>query len=126
MLVIMQIRNLIYVVVALIFSVVPSIASAAAINSIQDLASEIIKIINYVIPILIAVALVYFIWGMVKYIRDAGQEAKREEGRAVMIHGIIALFMMIAVWGIVNLLLSTFGLEGSALNQPPVPQFEAN
>jgi len=126
MLVIMQIRNLIYVVVALIFSVVPSIASAAAINSIQDLASEIIKIINYVIPILIAVALVYFIWGMVKYIRDAGQEAKREKGRAVMIHGIIALFMMIAVWGIVNLLLSTFGLEGSALNQPPVPQFEAN
>jgi hypothetical protein len=67
-----------------------------------------------VIPLIFAIAMVSFVWGAVKFfIIDSDEEAKREQGKQFMIWGIIALAVMISVWGLVNLLGSTFGVGGS-------------
>jgi hypothetical protein len=69
-----------------------------------------------VIPALFAVAMVTFIWGSIKFfIIEADEEAKREQGKQFMLWGIIALAVMISVWGLVGVLADTFGFPHSVL-----------
>jgi hypothetical protein len=63
-----------------------------------------------VIPFIFALAMVFFVWGAVKFfIINSDEEAKREQGKQFMLWGIIALAVMISVWGLVNILRTTFG-----------------
>jgi len=90
-----------------------------AVSNIQDLITLVLDILSlYVVPLLIAVAVVIFLAGVVKYITAGGDEEKRKEARNTMIYGIVGLFVMVAVWGLVWLLLNTFSLEEA---QPPYP-----
>lgn len=59
------------------------------------------------IPLAFALALLYFFWGVAKYINSgAGGEKAAEEGKRVMIWGIVALFIATSIWGIVNFIKS--------------------
>ena len=68
-------------------------------------------IVNPLIGLLIAMAVVWFIWGLVQFIWGAQSEEGRETGKRNMIWGIFGLFVMIAVFGILSLLLNTFGVN---------------
>ena len=69
-----------------------------------------------VIPFIFAVAMVSFVWGAVKFfIINSDEEAKREQGKQFMIWSIIALAVMISVWGLVNIVSVTFGIHNSVL-----------
>lgn len=61
--------------------------------------------------ILAGLALLYFFWGLIKFIVRAGDEEGRKEGKKAMMWGIMALFVMVSIWGIVTLLQSAFALE---------------
>ncbi len=90
------------------------------ISNLQDLANLIIGILNLLIPIVTGLGLLYFLWGVANFISSAGEEKKREEGKKTMWYGLIALVVMVSVWGIIALVRNTFGLNyGSA----PVPKF---
>ena len=54
-------------------------------------------------------AVIYFLWGVVKYVKHGGNKEKREEGVKTMFYGVIAIFVMVSLWGFVNILLNTFG-----------------
>ena len=90
------------------------------IGSFEGLVGRIKGIMILLIPILIALALLYFLWGVAEFILNAGSEEKRAEGRNKIIYGLIGLFVMIAVWGFVNVLLGTFRLD---LATPTFPRF---
>ena len=69
-----------------------------------------------IIPFIFAIAVVMFIWGAVKFfIINAGEEAKREQGKQFMIWGIIALAVMVSVWGLVRIVAETFVPNASIL-----------
>jgi hypothetical protein len=69
-----------------------------------------------VIPLIFALATLMFIWGVVQFfIIGANEEAKREQGKQFIIWGVIALTVMISIWGLVNILTSTFGVNSSIL-----------
>ena len=70
-----------------------------------------------------ALALVWFLWGLAMYILS-GPGEKADEGRSRMIYGIIALFVMISVWGLVRVLSNTFGT--AAGGSAPIPGVNAN
>lgn len=61
-----------------------------------------------------ALALLYFILGVTKYIYHSGDAEKRSEGYQMMIYGIIALFVMVSVWALVGVLSNTFLGGGSS------------
>ncbi|OGI92187.1 hypothetical protein A2933_01295 [Candidatus Nomurabacteria bacterium RIFCSPLOWO2_01_FULL_46_18] len=84
----------------------------------QDLIIYVISIINNaIIPLVFAIALVLFIWGVVQYVINAQDTEKKAKGRQFMIWGIIALTVMLTVWGLVAVLGRTFGLETRFLPQ---------
>ena len=62
-------------------------------------------------PVLIGFAVVYFFWGAVRFINSAGDEAKRREGKEGMLWGLIALFVIIAVWSLVGALFTGLGFS---------------
>ncbi len=79
----------------------------------QDLMNYLTCIIGQsIIPLLFALAVVMFIWGAIKFfIIDADEEAKRTQGKQFMIWGIVALAVMVSIWGLVNILTETFNID---------------
>jgi len=72
---------------------------------------ELYDTIDIAIPVLIALALALFLWGLVVFIAQSGNEQARTTGKQRMIWGVIALFVLVNVWGIVNLLQEMIGVE---------------
>ncbi len=98
----------------------PLVASAQALQPLKNLIVAVGGILNMLIPVLIAAALVVFFWGLVQYIRKSGEGF--EAGRNTMIAGIVSLFIMVSVWGLVNLAQNALGVNGSGSVQiPQVP-----
>jgi hypothetical protein len=84
----------------------------AAVGSIQELITEITKFVGkYLTPLIITLAFAAFLYGVLVYfIRVTDDIKKREEGRKYMIWGIIALFVMFSLWGILKIINTTFGV----------------
>jgi hypothetical protein len=100
----------------------PLFAHAATLSTaIQKIAD----ILGAIIPALFIIATIVFLWGVIQYITAGGDEEKIKTGRNYMIFGLIALFVMVAVWGIVRVLVSTFGVGGETIPDgptvPPLP-----
>ncbi len=70
---------------------------------------------NYLIPAVFGLALIFFFWGMATFILSAGNEEKRATGKQKMFWGIIILTVMVGIWGIVAVLLATFGIPSNGL-----------
>ena len=70
------------------------------------------NIINPIIEFAFLIAFVYFIYGVMEFIRGADNETKRTEGKQHMMWGIIGLVIMFGVFGIINILTNLFGIEG--------------
>ncbi len=60
------------------------------------------------IPVLILVGVVTFIAGILQFLNAGDDAEKRSSGRKIMIYGIIVLFVMVSIWGFVNILTQTF------------------
>ena len=74
-------------------------------NNFAELVGILINIISYVIPLIFAVTLVVIIVKIIDaWILHAGEDAKRAEGAQTVLVGVIALFFMSAVWGVLQLL----------------------
>jgi hypothetical protein len=85
------------------------LVSSAAINNISDFGSLIINTINNVIvPVLFAVAFIVFLWGaFTTFILGASEGEAKEKGKNLMLYGLIGFFVMVSIWGLVNLLTGT-------------------
>ncbi len=73
-------------------------------------------------PLLLTMAVIVFIVGVIKYISGADDSTKRTEGRNFIIYGLVGLFVLVSVWGLVGIIQGTFGL-GSL---PIIPQLQEN
>ncbi len=99
----------------------PAASACRQPNDIGQLFTFSICLISkYVIPFLFALALVMFIVGVLKYVKSGDNEEAREAGRGLMLFGIIALFVMTSVWGLVKILYSTI-FPASSFEMPALP-----
>ncbi len=89
-----------------------------SIADVFDLAICILK--KSVWPLLISISVIVFIVGVIKYIASGDDSGKREEGRNFILYGIVGLFVIVSVWGLVGVLQGTFGLG----NTPFIPQLQ--
>lgn len=80
--------------------------------------SNIIGIINNIlVPVLIAIAFVTFLWGVYKYF--ILPDGEREEGRQFIMYGIIGFVIIVSVWGLVNMVRVTLVPSTSGIPSYP-------
>ena len=80
--------------------------------------STVSKIINGLIPIVLAIAVLIFFWGLAMYMFNTNDTNKRTEGINIMFMGILAVFVMVSIWGIIRILQQTFKVDQA---KPIVP-----
>lgn len=66
-------------------------------------------ILNPIIGLLFALATVVFLYGLVRYLMSPGNEEIRKTNKQHMLWGIIGMFIMISVFGIMKIILNTVG-----------------
>lgn len=99
----------------------PFVTLAAGPVTFLTVLEDVAIILNkYVLPLLIVLAVVYFVWGVIQYTVSQDEEAKKG-ARGKIIQGIIGLFVIIAFWGIVFLISNTFSVGAARLNLNEVP-----
>jgi hypothetical protein len=106
---------------ALAFAQSPS-STGVSLNSLSSALQDVGTLINRVIPLLVGVAVVIFIFGIVRFILAAGDAEKRTEGRKYMVYSIIAIAVMLSVWALVAFVRNTFGLTGQNNTPTDFPQ----
>lgn len=98
-------------------------ATSACTNAqnINAILCKIGQILNAIVPLLIALGVVYFVWGVISFV-IAGDEEAKTKGRDRMIFGIIGLAVIIGLWGLVKIVTNTFGLNNTTtIELPTVP-----
>ena len=104
--------------------VLPSVAFAQF-GEIDNFISKISLFIqNRLIPLVFAVALLMFIWGMFKFfILGGDDEENRGKGKQLMLYSIAGFVLMVSIFGIVNLIANGLGFsdEENIQNIPNVP-----
>lgn len=65
------------------------------------------NIVQPLIKLMFIVAILVFVWGVVEMIINASNDTKRSEGQKHIMWGLIGLFIMFAVYGILNLIVNT-------------------
>jgi uncharacterized membrane protein YbhN (UPF0104 family) len=68
-------------------------------------------ILNPIILLLFSVALLVFFWGLFRFISNADNETERETGRQNIMYGLIGMFIMVSVYGLMRLVLGSFGIS---------------
>ena len=100
---------------------IPMLAFAQEFGNITTAVTQIGGIVALIIPIMFALAIIYFFWGLIKFIRSAGDPKAASEGKSIMIYGIIALAIMVSVYGLINWLTGTLALSNTAPTLPTIP-----
>lgn len=68
------------------------------------------EIINPLILFLFALAILFFLWGMLQFLFNQDNEEAINTGKSHMIWGIIGIAIMMGVWTIMNIILNTFNI----------------
>jgi phosphotransferase system glucose/maltose/N-acetylglucosamine-specific IIC component len=74
-------------------------------NKVNDL------ILNPIIMLLFAISFVYFVYGIITFIRLEPGDAKKTEARNAIIWGIVGMVIMFSVYGILTFIFDTFGIK---------------
>ncbi len=107
-------------------SLLPVLAFAGGANQTLGNVTTLVQgagnILKLLIPMAFALAIIYFFYGVAKYIGKGGDPKAQEEGKNIMIYGVIGIAVMASVYGIVAYLQSTVGITpGTTINVPTVP-----
>lgn len=89
--------------------------------TICGVGGTILYIINAIlVPVLFALAFIVFLYGVAKaYIFSGGEPEEVSKGHKLVLWGIVAFVVMLSLWGLVNVVASTFGLAGFTAPPPP-------
>ena len=101
----------------------PYLALAQNPERVDGLITLISNSLARLVPILVGVAVLVFIWGLIRNLMSSNPE-RRAEGRRIMIWGIIAIFVIVSIWGIIEYIQDLLGIPDVTL--PPPSPFPAN
>lgn len=112
-----------YSAVAIVTAFLPTIVFAQGVyTTVDTLINRLATWIPRLTGIVFALAILGFLWGLMLFIFSAGNEEKRSEGKGIMIWGLVAIFVMSSIYGIVRLAQNAVDVGGSGTLQPPTVQ----
>lgn len=102
-----------------ILSFSPVLAFAQTLSALNQFVTQLGAIVKLATPVVSGLALLVFFWGLVKYIFAQGNEESKADAKKIMLWGIIALFVMISIWGIITLIQTNLGVSNVQSVQTP-------
>ena len=83
---------------------------------------EIMLFLNGVlVPFLLAIGFFVFVWGVIKYFVIGGDnDDAKSSGKSLIIYAIAGFVVILAFWGIVNIISSGIGLNDAELQNTPI------
>lgn len=81
------------------------------------------QIVNPLITLLFALAVVFFLYGVLEFIIGQDNDEKKTSGKSHMLWGVVGLTIMIGVWTLLNIVLNTLNItyinpENNKVNLP--------
>ncbi|NTV22328.1 MAG: hypothetical protein HGB03_02055 [Candidatus Yonathbacteria bacterium] len=92
----------------------------AAPGTFSELATMLVEIIDVAVPVIVTLALVAFLFGLAKMLFSAGDSASYSEGSKIMVYGIVSLFVIVALWGLIEVAQQTI-FETTSTEVPQTP-----
>jgi hypothetical protein len=109
------------ILIGLLVLALPIVAEAAgAPRTFKELAGTIFSILSYGITMLVTAGIVLYLWGIASNMTKLSQGEVARAYRAYVLWGIIIIFVMVSIFGIVRLVTDTFFTSGN--NQVPQQQ----
>jgi uncharacterized membrane-anchored protein len=97
----------------------PFMALAAG-TELGDIFEKLGDLVQTLTPVIVAIALLAFFWGLAMYVLSfSGDDKEKKKGRDMMIYGVIVLFVMVSVWGLVQVLQNTFDIDTETNQEVP-------
>lgn len=87
---------------------VPHLAFAQ--QDFKSIVGSVTEFLLSLVPILSSLALLFFFWGLVQYVFQAGNQQAVEQSRQRMLWGIVGLFVIATIWALVTLVGGSFNL----------------
>ena len=88
-----------------------ALAVVTAPTDLKSFASLVVSMLGGIVGILFASLAVGLVYGVVLYFVHSDNEQKREEVRGYLLWGVIGIFIMVAVIGILQVVTNTFGVS---------------
>ena len=102
-----------------------ALSQTGEIDASEGLGRALYSVIDFInsaiLPFVFAIAVLVLIWGIFQFVTSGGDEEKRKKGRDTIVWGVIFLFVMLAIVGLVNLLVKTFDFNDRAIEAPFIP-----
>ena len=93
-------------------------AQTTSFTGVSTWVTSLQSIVQSATYLMFGLAMLAFFWGLAKYIFNAGNEDKKEDGKSIMIWGVVALFIMASIWGIINFISTQLNLTDSTATGP--------
>jgi hypothetical protein len=77
------------------------------------------EILTPVVSLLFAVAVLYFVFGVIQFIRNSASAEKRADGAKHLMYGIFGLFIMVSVYGLMGIVCKTVQCDGNTTQSAP-------
>mgnify|MGYP001568526203 CR=1 FL=1 len=108
-------KNTIKNTLLIVYSFLP-ITSFAALAGVKGFLTAFGGLLAQTMTIVVGLAVVYFFWGVGQFILNSGDQKMREDGKKKIMWGVIALFVMFSIFGILAWVGNIFGIkQGGAL-----------
>lgn len=96
-------------IIAFVLAFAPALAGAQTINTVNDVAAKATNIGNLTIGIFIALAVLWIIISVVRYlVIGGGDPDKRKEGGYRILFGVVGLAVILSIWGLVYIVKRSF------------------
>ncbi|HUD02999.1 MAG TPA: hypothetical protein VMR46_03255 [Candidatus Paceibacterota bacterium] len=86
--------------------------------SFSTIVQSIVSLINLTVGVLVALAVVVFFMGLVRYIRESGDAKGHAEAKERIMWSLIAIFILVSIWGILTVMNTAFFGGGGSLSNP--------
>jgi len=95
----------------------------AAPGTFTELMDMIMGIINIAVPVIITGTVAVFFYGLAKTLMASGDTDVITEGRTIMVYGIVSLFIIVGLWGILGIVhRSIFGTDVNSTVDSNIPE----
>lgn len=86
---------------------------------IDNIIDGTLTIVDILVPMVVTAGLIVFFWGVIKFISQADDPRAREQGKMLMIWGIIGLFVMVSIFGIIAIINNLFFIDQGGSGAAP-------